>query len=499
MSTWDERGLRVVLLDNARRPLRELPPGRLTACKVTDELGGESSLTLSWVLGTSVPDVRAESRVLLRDGRGRWREYVAKGGARVRTSGQVREATLRAEASWQSDVRLSEPMPEGSAWEGAPASEAYHAIMALTGWEGSCSVGARVGWLDVSGKGRLAALRALAEAAGGELEPSLSVGPDLSVTAQSVSLVARLAASVPAGRLDWGLGATDATVERSEGDVVTRATFRSSVSWDDWPDDTDAHHKKTVRPELTREDAASTARHGHLGMANWDASDHDVDCVDLYNRWTKEMDDAWAKAQEKADAHRAAWDNLDKSGMTQEQKDAAKARHDALAEAALEAGRLAFHAASDSLAAAIVARLASEGDRWLARQAAMRPTYRYRLAPHVACELGQAFVVRDDEVGVDVDQRVVSVESDELDESGRVATLGEPAATLASALARQRDRQRGFDRALRDERARGAERDRDARNQGKSQGQGHDDVTHTLDGVRITKGTIAFTTEKKQP
>jgi len=85
--------------------------------------------------------------VLLRDGRGRWREYVAKGGARVRTSGQVREATLRAEASWQSDVRLSEPMPEGSAWEGAPASEAYHAIMAPTGWEGSCSVGARVGWL----------------------------------------------------------------------------------------------------------------------------------------------------------------------------------------------------------------------------------------------------------------------------------------------------------------------------------------------------------------
>ena len=497
MSTWDERGLRVVLLDNARRPLRELPPGRLTACKVTDELGGESSLTLSWVLGTSVPDVRAESRVLLRDGRGRWREYVAKGGARVRTSGQVREATLRAEASWQSDVRLSEPMPEGSAWEGAPASEAYHAIMALTGWEGSCSVGARVGWLDVSGKGRLAALRALAEAAGGELEPSLSVGPDLSVTAQSVSLVARLAASVPAGRLDWGLGATDATVERSEGDVVTRATFRSSVSWDDWPDDTDAHHKKTVRPELTREDAASTARHGHLGMANWDASDHDVDCVDLYNRWTKEMDDAWAKAQEKADAHRAAWDNLDKSGMTQEQKDAAKARHDALAEAALEAGRLAFHALSDSLAAAIVARLASEGDRWLARQAAMRPTYRYRLAPHVACELGQAFVVRDDEVGVDVDQRVVSVESDELDESGRVATLGEPAATLASALARQRDRQRGFEKALRDERARGAERDRDARNQGG--GQGHDDVIHTLDGERITRGTIAFTTEKKKP
>ena len=113
MAAWDERGLRVVLLDNARRPLRELPPGRLTACKVTEELGGESSLTLSWVLGTSVPDVRAESRVLLRDGRGRWREYVAKGGARVRTSGQVREATLRAEASWQSDVRLSEPMPDG--------------------------------------------------------------------------------------------------------------------------------------------------------------------------------------------------------------------------------------------------------------------------------------------------------------------------------------------------------------------------------------------------
>ena len=105
--------------------------------------------------------------------------------------------------------------------------------------------------------------------------------------------------------------------------------------------------------------------------------------------------------------------------------------------------------------------------------------------------------MRDDEVGVDVDQRVVSVESDELDESGRVATLGEAAATLASALARQRDRQRGFDRALRDERARGAERDRDARNQGKSQGQGHDDVVHTLDGERITRGTIAFTTEKK--
>ena len=36
---------------------------------------------------------------------------------------------------------------------------------------------------------------------------------------------------------------------------------------------------------------------------------------------------------------------------------------------------------------------------------------------------------------------------------------------------------------------------RDARNQG--QGQGHDDVVHTLDGERITRGTIAFTTEKK--
>lgn len=40
---------------------------------------------------------------------------------------------------------------------------------------------------------------------------------------------------------------------------------------------------------------------------------------------------------------------------------------------------------------------------------------------------------------------------------------------------------------------------RDAKNQNQGGGQGHDDVTHTLDGVRITKGTIAFTTEKKQP
>mgnify|MGYP000852172362 CR=1 FL=1 len=40
---------------------------------------------------------------------------------------------------------------------------------------------------------------------------------------------------------------------------------------------------------------------------------------------------------------------------------------------------------------------------------------------------------------------------------------------------------------------------RDAKNQGGGQGQGHDDVIHTLDGERITKGTIAFTTEKKKP
>lgn len=195
---------RVMLFDRGGAPLGDLCPDDLRGeCPLYEKVNGEHTLTLE------TTRVLAEgTRLVFRDGTGKWREYVVNAPDDAHTRGDSAEGTYGCVWSLQYDLSgvASDGHPEpgmGSACSGASALAC--ALEGTDRWG--------VGTVDVPpvaagkgvvmiGKNAWERLSLVAGAWSGEVDSEITVGAT-GVTARAVALLSHLGPTTVTRRFDW--------------------------------------------------------------------------------------------------------------------------------------------------------------------------------------------------------------------------------------------------------------------------------------------------------
>ena len=190
---------RFVVFDRAGSPLFDLD-GRIESCVRTEVLNGEHKLDL-----VTTQPLEEGMRILVRDGTGRWREWVVDETDEAHEGGRSTVGTYGCTWSMQYDLATEDG---GELWPGTydPISAESALSMVLgddSAWEaGDVTVGGLSGTSLYDGS-RWEYLSQLLDTWGGEMEPRIVVDAN-SVTHRYVDWLAHVGSEVAQRRYDYG-------------------------------------------------------------------------------------------------------------------------------------------------------------------------------------------------------------------------------------------------------------------------------------------------------
>lgn len=239
---------RVIVSDNSGAARNELNPNDLISLVAVSEINGEHALKI-----TTMQELDKNDRLLLKDKRGKWHEYVVEGieGAHDTPGGPVYEYYC----PWSLQHDLEGTNVTGMPGTGGtPATAAQALTAALAG-----TVRWTVGTVAVTTTGsasfwRLSGWEALAklvEVWGGEIDAAIYVGTN-GVVSRSVNLLTHIGLTTPNRRFDYGhdvagikrtvhdqlwtcrvlpLGAGEETESGGYGRKITIESVNSNIPW----------------------------------------------------------------------------------------------------------------------------------------------------------------------------------------------------------------------------------------------------------------------------
>lgn len=239
---------RIILTAHDGTALGDLDPMRVVSIVVTSEVNGENAMTI-----TTTQELAKGDRLLWRDGRGYWHEYVVEGAESVHDMHDATMHTYWCPWSVQHDLECTfvTGMP-GTGGTPASARDALTAALAGTarwavGTVGVTTTGSASFW-RMSG---WEALQTLVEVWGGEAQATITVSTT-GVVSRAVDLLVHVGASTASRRFDYGgdvsgitrtledqlwtarvmpLGAGEETTSGGYGRKITIESVNGGVAW----------------------------------------------------------------------------------------------------------------------------------------------------------------------------------------------------------------------------------------------------------------------------
>lgn len=191
---------RVIVRSPADAFIVEMSPSDIFAMKRTEEVNGEHSLEI-----TTTVVLQKEMRLLTADHTGKWHEWVVMGEDTDHASGITPIGTYYAVWSIQHDLALTkvDKMPGTQ----SPVAASLALADALSGtkrWKvGTVTVGTTGGasmWYQSGWE----ALSTVVDVWGGEIDATITVANDGTVTARKVDLYSKMGQQTAKRRFDWG-------------------------------------------------------------------------------------------------------------------------------------------------------------------------------------------------------------------------------------------------------------------------------------------------------
>lgn len=239
---------RIILTAHDGTALGDLDPTRVASIVVTSEVNGENAMTI-----TTTQELAKGDRLLWRDGRGYWHEYVVEGAESVHDMHDATMHTYWCPWSVQHDLECTfvTGMP-GTGGTPASARDALTAALAGTarwtaGTVGVTTTGSASFW-RMSG---WEAMQTLVEVWGGEVQATITVSTT-GVVSRAVDLLVHVGASTASRRFDYGgdvsgitrtledqlwtarvmpLGAGEETTSGGYGRKITIESVNGGVAW----------------------------------------------------------------------------------------------------------------------------------------------------------------------------------------------------------------------------------------------------------------------------
>ena len=191
---------RVIVRSPSDAFIGEISPSDIFAMTRTEEVNGEHSLEI-----TTTVVLQKEMRLLTADHTGKWHEWVVMGEDTDHASGLTPIGTYYAVWSIQHDLALTkvDKMPGTQ----SPVSASVALTDALSGtkrWEvGTVTVGT-TGGASMWYQSGWAALSTVVDVWGGEIDATITVANDGTVTARRVDLYSKMGQQTAKRRFDWG-------------------------------------------------------------------------------------------------------------------------------------------------------------------------------------------------------------------------------------------------------------------------------------------------------
>lgn len=187
---------RIIVADHEGALLFELAPDEVTSLVMTEEVNGEHSLEI----GTTAA-LEKEHRILLRDGTGKWREFVVMRAREERLGG-----TYWCPWSLQHDLAVNavSAMPGTGTAGGVAAAVALAAALQGSGWGVGTVTQSSSAAASMYQMSSYQALGVLTETWGGEVDARITVDDRVGVTGRAVCLYSEQGQQVATRRFDYG-------------------------------------------------------------------------------------------------------------------------------------------------------------------------------------------------------------------------------------------------------------------------------------------------------
>lgn len=191
---------RLMLFDHLDNPLGELSEADVFAAIQREEINGEHSLEI-----TTTQVLEKNTRIIYKDGRGKWREFVVSGVDAEHASGNRAIGTYYCVWSIQNDLSGVTVSVMPGVQNAVTASTALNSLLSTTSrWVRGTVSNTNTGGASMYDRSAWAAMSTLVENWGGEVDATISVGTQSGVTGRAVDLYSAQGEQTAKRRFDFG-------------------------------------------------------------------------------------------------------------------------------------------------------------------------------------------------------------------------------------------------------------------------------------------------------